>query len=269
MTRRGLFLPPFDVFADPGRVADLAVEAENAGWDGVFVWDHLLYAEPVVEIADPWICCAVIAERTSRIAFGPMVTPLARRRPQVVARQAVSLDRLSGGRLILGFGLGDDGPGELSGFGEETNAKVRAAVLDEGLEVLRGLLSGTAVHHDGPQVVARDVTFLPPPHRSTGIPFWIGGRWPNKAPMRRAARHEGLFVIAVEKPAELTGARDFVAGARAMAGGSISGFDLVVQLPPGEDHRPWIEAGATWVLTQLGPYRMDLDEVREIVRKGP
>lgn len=269
MTRRGLFLPPFDVFADPGRVADLAVEAEDAGWDGVFIWDHLLYAEPVVEIADPWICCAAIAERTSGIAFGPMVTPLARRRPQVVARQAVSLDRLSGDRLVLGFGLGDDGPGELSRFGDETDAKVRAAALDEGLEVLRGLLSGTVVHHDGPQVAARGVTFLPTPYRSTGIPFWIGGRWPNKAPLRRAARYDGLFVIAVQDPADLTGAHDVVAGVRAAAGRSMSGFDLVVQLPPGADHTPWIEAGATWVLTQLGPYRMDLGEVREVVRAGP
>ena len=236
LARRGLFLPPFDVFADPDRVAALAVEAENAGWDGVFVWDHLLYAEPVVEIADPWICCAAIAERTSSIAFGPMVTPLARRRPQVVARQAVSLDRLSGGRLILGFGLGDDGPGELSGFGEETDAKIRAATLDEGLDVLRGLLSGNAVQHDGPQVVARDVTFRPTPERAGGIPFWIGGRWPNKAPLRRAARYDGLFVIAVEKPADLSDARDVVSSARSTAGRPMSGFDFVVQLPPGEDH---------------------------------
>ena len=120
MTRRGLFLPPFDVLADPALVAELAAEAEEAGWDGVFVWDHLLYADPVREIADPWICCAAIAVATSRIQLGPMVTPLSRRRPQVLARQAASLDRLSGGRLVLGFGLGDDGRvGELSRFGEE------------------------------------------------------------------------------------------------------------------------------------------------------
>ena len=138
MSRRGLFLPPFDALADPVLLADLAADAEEAGWDGVFLWDHLLYAEPVTEISDPWTCCAAIAVRTTRLQFGPMVTPLTRRRPQVLARQAATLDRLSGGRLVLGFGLGDDGGvGELSRFGEELDARVRAARLDEGLGLLR------------------------------------------------------------------------------------------------------------------------------------
>jgi alkanesulfonate monooxygenase SsuD/methylene tetrahydromethanopterin reductase-like flavin-dependent oxidoreductase (luciferase family) len=149
VTQRGLFVPPFDALADPRVVADLAVDAEAAGWDGFFVWDHLLYAEPVRSIADPWICCAAVAARTSRMVLGPMVTPLSRRRPHVLARQAASLDLLSGGRLVLGFGLGDDGSvGELSRFGEETDAKTRAAMLDEGLDLLAGLLSGDRVQHE-------------------------------------------------------------------------------------------------------------------------
>ncbi len=270
MTRRGLFLPPFDVLADPGLVADLAVEAEEAGWDGVFVWDHLLYAEPVREIADPWICCAAIAARTSRIQFGPMVTPLARRRVQVLARQAVSLDRLSGGRLVLGFGLGDDGRvGELSRFGEETDAKARAAQLDEGLLVLRQLLSGEPVDHDGPYVPARGVQFLPTATRPGGIPFWIGGRWPNRPPLRRAARHEGLFVISVEEPADLTAARTFLAETRAAQGRGLDDFDVVLQVAPGAAVQPWADVGATWVLTQVGPYHLDLEAVRDLVRAGP
>ncbi|GAA1850379.1 LLM class flavin-dependent oxidoreductase [Microlunatus capsulatus] len=270
MTRRGLFLPPFDVLADPALVAELAAEAEEAGWDGVFVWDHLIYADPVREIADPWICCAAIAAATSRIQLGPMVTPLSRRRPQVLARQAASLDRLSGGRLVLGFGLGDDGRvGELSRFGEETDAKARAAMLDEGLGVLRGLLSGEPVDHDGPHAPARGVTFAPAGTRPGGIPFWIGGRWPNKPPLRRAARHQGAFVIAVETPDDLAGARAVLADVRAAAGAGMDGFDLVVQLGPGEDPAPWADAGATWVLTQVGPYHLDLAEVRRVVRAGP
>ena len=153
--RRGLFLPPFDDLASPRVMADLGQAAEQAGWDGIFVWDHLLYSEPVRAIADPWIVLAAIASRTTRIALGPMVTPLPRRRPAVVARQAVALDELSQGRLILGFGLGDDGGvGELSRFGEQTDAVDRGAALTEGLEVLTGLLSGAPVHHRGEHYVA-------------------------------------------------------------------------------------------------------------------
>jgi alkanesulfonate monooxygenase SsuD/methylene tetrahydromethanopterin reductase-like flavin-dependent oxidoreductase (luciferase family) len=267
MTRRGIFLPPFDVLADPRLVAELAVEAEDAGWDGVFVWDHLLYSEPVQAISDPWICCAAIAAATSRIQFGPMVTPLTRRRPQVLARQAAALDQLSDGRLVLGFGLGDDGRvGELSRFGEEVEPKVRAARLDEGLELVRGLLSGTEVDHDGAHFAARGVEFQPPSTRPGGIPFWIGGRWPNAAPLRRAARHEGAFVISVPGPVGLAQVRETVAAARA---DGLAGFDVVVDLPVGEDAQPWAAAGATWVLTRLGPYDLDLAEVRRVVSAGP
>jgi alkanesulfonate monooxygenase SsuD/methylene tetrahydromethanopterin reductase-like flavin-dependent oxidoreductase (luciferase family) len=267
MSRRGLFLPPFDALADPVLLADLAVEAEEAGWDGVFLWDHLLYADPVTEIADPWTCCAAIAVRTTRLQFGPMVTPLTRRRPQVLARQAATLDRLSGGRLVLGFGLGDDGGvGELSRFGEELDARVRAARLDEGLGLLRRLLAGEQVDHDGEHFAARDVRFLPAATRPGGIPFWIGGRWPNVAPLRRAARHDGAFVISLSGPDDLAGVRQTLTKAR---GGDLTGFDVVVELPADADPAPWEAAGATWVLTRLGPYRLDVADVRRVVRRGP
>jgi alkanesulfonate monooxygenase SsuD/methylene tetrahydromethanopterin reductase-like flavin-dependent oxidoreductase (luciferase family) len=267
MTARGLFVAPFDALADPGVLADLAVEAEDAGWDGFFVWDHLLYGPPVEAIADPWTCCAAIAVRTTRLRFGPMVTPLSRRRPHVLARQAATLDRLSEGRLVLGFGLGDDGEvGELSRFGEETEPRVRAAQLDEGLDLLRELLSGGRVDHDGVHFAARDVRFLPTPARPEGIPFWIGGRFPNRAPLCRAARFDGAFVISLPGPEGLAQVREAVAGARE---NDLGGFDVVVELPPGDDPGPWAAAGATWLLTRVGPYRIDLDEARRVVRAGP
>ena len=275
MTKRGLFLPVFDPLADPRVFADVARQAEEAGWDGLFVWDHLLYAEPVVEIADPWICLAAAAMVTSRIELGIMVTPLSRRRPHVVARQAVSLDRLSGGRLILGFGLGDDGGardgggGELSAFGEVVDPKTRAAMLDEGLEVLTALLSGERVDHDGPHHQAGGVTFLPTATRPGGIPIWIGGRWPNKPPQRRAARFDGYFVIGLDGPGDVAAARTAIVAARAAAGRADDPVELVVQVPAGQDGGPWADAGASWVLTQVGPYRMDLDAVWEVVAAGP
>jgi alkanesulfonate monooxygenase SsuD/methylene tetrahydromethanopterin reductase-like flavin-dependent oxidoreductase (luciferase family) len=275
VSRRGLFVPAFDPLADPRVFASLATQAEEAGWDGLFVWDHLLYADPVVEIADPWICLAAAAMTTSHLQLGTMVTPLSRRRPQVLARQAATLDRLSGGRLILGFGLGDDGGGrngrggELSAFGDTVEPKMRAAMLDEGLEVLTALLSGQEVDHDGVHHTAAGVTFLPPATRPGGIPVWIGGRWPNKPPQRRAARHDGYFVIGLDSPEDVAEARAAIDAARAAAGRADEPVELVVQVPSGADPGSWAAAGATWVLTQVGPYRMDLDEVRKVVAAGP
>ena len=106
--RSGLWLPLFEELADPGAVARLAAEAEERGWHGVFVWDHVRWREPIREVADPWITLTAIATATERVMLGPMVTPLARRRPAKVARETATLDRLSGGRLILGIGLGSD-----------------------------------------------------------------------------------------------------------------------------------------------------------------
>src|SRR6266508_244636 len=139
----GLFLPLFDELADPAIVARLSAEAEEAGWHGVFVWDHVRWREPVVDVADAWITLAAIATSTRRIRLGPMVTPLARRRPVKVARETATLDRLSGGRLTLGVGLGSDRFGsEFSITGEELDERRRGRMLDESLEILGGSLVG-------------------------------------------------------------------------------------------------------------------------------
>src|ERR671921_422583 len=135
--RSGLFLPPFDALADPAVVAQLSAEAEEASWHGVFVWDNLRFQEPVVDVADPWITLAAMATATERIRLGPMITPLARRRPVKVARETATLDRLSGGRLTLGVGLGSDRfAGEYSITGEEVDDRRRARMLDEALDGL-------------------------------------------------------------------------------------------------------------------------------------
>ncbi len=264
--RRGLFFGPFDGLASPQAAAELAAAAERAGWDGVFVWDHLLYAEPVREIADPWITLAAIACATSRVVIGPMVTPLPRRRPAIVAKQAVTLDRLSGGRLVLGFGIGDDGrERELSGFGEETGARARGEMLTEGLEVLTGLLAGDRVEHRGPRYTVDGVRFLPAPQRASGIPIWLAARWPNRAPVRRAARYDGLFPIGLPAPDDLHEMRAWVAA----EGGERAGYDYVLCGPPDADPEPWGSAGATWFLTQIGPYGIDYDAAMAIATAGP
>ena len=147
----GLFLPPFDGLASAkAECRFLAVLAEESGWDGFFVWDHIRYAPQVRDIADPYVFLAVMAARTSRITLGPMVTPLIRRRPQVVARQAVTLDHLSQGRLVMGFGIGDDYPdGELACFGELTNVVERGRAADEAISIFQGLVSGAKVNIAG------------------------------------------------------------------------------------------------------------------------
>jgi alkanesulfonate monooxygenase SsuD/methylene tetrahydromethanopterin reductase-like flavin-dependent oxidoreductase (luciferase family) len=259
-TRRGLFVAPFDPLADPRVVGDLASTAEAAGWDGFFVWDHLQYGERVTAIADVWTCCAAVAMRTEKLLFGPMVTPLARRRPQILARQAASLAVLSGGRFVLGLGLGDDWVGEFSAFADEADPKVRGRMLDEGLEVLTALLGGGPVDHDGVHYAVREVRFRPAP----AVPIWLAGRFGNRAPLRRAARHDGFFVIGLDRPDDLDEVTADLAEHSATAG-----FEVVIELQPQQDPAPWLNRGASWILTRIGPIDLDLAEVRRIVESGP
>ncbi|MEO9181007.1 MAG: LLM class flavin-dependent oxidoreductase, partial [Acidimicrobiales bacterium] len=234
--------------------------------DGIFLWDHMLYDGGVAKILDPYIALAAIASATTTIQLGPMVTPLIRRRPQVVARQAVTLDLLSHGRLILGFGIGDDGEvGELSKFGEVTNARERGDLLSEGLELLTGLLAGEPVRHVGQHYRADGVTFLPTAARPGGIPIWLAARWPNQIPIRRAAKQDGVFVISMTDPSDVAILRGLVTN----EGADLATFDVVVSGFVGDDPSPWAAAGATWFLNWIGPYNLNYDEVREMIAAGP
>jgi alkanesulfonate monooxygenase SsuD/methylene tetrahydromethanopterin reductase-like flavin-dependent oxidoreductase (luciferase family) len=264
--RQGLFFPPFDGIADPHRLVDLARAAEAAGWDGLFLWDHLLYSGDVTKILDPHISLAAIAAATTTIQLGAMVTPLVRRRPQVVARQAVTLDLLSNGRLILGFGIGDDGDvGEFSKFGEITDARERGRMLSEGLAVLTGLLSGESVNHHGEHYALTDVTFQPTSSRPGGIPIWLASRWPNPAPIRRAAHFDGVVIIQMTDPGDVAGLRARLTD----DGADLEHFDVVVTGFIGDDPTPWAKAGVDWFLNWIGPYDLDFDEVREMIVEGP
>ncbi len=264
--RQGLFFPAFDGLANPRRLVELAVLAESAGWDGIFLWDHLLYDGGVTNILDPYVALTAMATATTTIQLGPMVTPLIRRRIQVVARQAVTLDLVSNGRLILGLGIGDDGDvRELSRFGEVTDAKERGAMLSEGLAVLTGLLSGAPVRHAGEHYTIDDVTFLPRAARPGGIPIWLAARWPNPRPLRRAATQAGAFVISMNEPGEVATLR----GLLVEGGADLETFDVVVSGAPGDDPTPWAQAGVTWFLTWIGPYNLRFEEVRAIIGEGP
>src|SRR3954449_2533843 len=202
--RRGIFVAPFDELFDPNVVARLAARAEERGWDGFFVWDHIRYSPPASAVADPWVTLAAVASATERLRLGPLVTPLARRRVHKVARETVTLDALSGGRLVLGVGLGSDDHGELEPFGEVEDPRERERLLDTGLRRLAAYWGGE---------------FDPPPVQRPRIPVWVAGGWaarrpgrraggrgggvargPARRPVRRAARWDGLFPIDLPGP---------------------------------------------------------------------
>jgi alkanesulfonate monooxygenase SsuD/methylene tetrahydromethanopterin reductase-like flavin-dependent oxidoreductase (luciferase family) len=234
MSRRGIFVAPFEELADAAVIARLAARAEQAGWDGFFLWDHVDYRDPVSAIADPWVCMAAIACATERVLIGPLITPPARRRIHKLARETVTLDRLSNGRLIFGAGLGSDNSGEFSKFGEEADARTRAQLLDEGLARLAAYWAGE---------------FEPRPLQQPRIPVWLASRWPNRKPLARAANWDGLFPIDLPGPDALA---ELVAEVRELRAGDDGPYDFVVTNPAGTDPAPWEAAGATWCLTGFG-----------------
>ena len=269
--RSGLFLPPFDELADPVIVARLAAEAEEAGWDGVFLWDHVRWREPVVEVADPWITLAAIAAATTSVRLGPMVTPLARRRPVKVARETATLDRLSGGRLTLGVGLGSDRfAGEFSMTGEEVDDRRRGRMLDESLEILAAAWSGEPVHHRGEHYTVDGVRFLPRPVQRPGVPVWVAGFYGKPKPLRRAAGYQGFFPVNLEHPEQLAEMVAELTALRKDAGGrEAEPYDVVAALAPGGDPAPYAAAGATWWVVDFPADAVSVDQVRGVIRDGP
>ena len=196
--RFSINIPNFGDFADPRTVADVAASAEAAGWDGLFVWDHVVHDKAKRRgqpFGDPWILLTAAALATSRLKLGTMVTPIARRRPEQLARQVATLDVLSGGRVIFCAGLGGPVEDDFGSFGDTTDPVVLAERLDEGLELLRRYWSGKQVNHDGRHYQVRDVTLLPASAQRPRPPVWIGGFWPHRRPMRRAARWDGAVPL--------------------------------------------------------------------------
>ena len=248
--RRGLFLAPFDELVDPWVLVELAVAAESRGWDGVFLWDHIVHRPPVSAVADPWVVLSAIATRTERLRLGPMVTPLSRRRVQKLARETLTLDHLSRGRLTLGVGLGSSNPAELEPYGEVVDPRERARLLDERLSRLAELWAGE---------------FQPRPVQQPRIPVWVAGRWPKRRPLARALQWDGFFPIELPGPDALAELAGEIASQRPAGAGR---FDLVVEIEPGEDAAPWVTAGATWVLTGFDRTPR-LDEVRSAIEAGP
>lgn len=272
--RFGVYVPTLGEY-DVRALAALAREAEAAGWDGVFVWDHLLWVPDGVatrDLADTTVALAAIALATERIRFGALVTPLARRRPWKLARETATLDRLSGGRLVVGVGLG--GRADVDPVGEGRPERERAALLDESLEVLAALWSGEPVTHRGERLRLDGARVRPAPLQRPRIPVWVGGSWPSRPPFRRAARWDGAVplsrgsLLGAPSPDELRDCRRLIEAHREGRGP----FDLVVVAEGGG--RPGLvpdyeRAGATWWLDAVNPRLEGVDSFRARVREGP
>ena len=272
-------VPNVGPFGDPSLLVELAVAAEEHGWDGFFVWDHQLWRDPRWDVADPVVVIAAVAARTARVRVGILVNVLARRRVGKVARESVTLDLLSGGRLVVGAGLGSL-DAEFTAFGESGDTRERAARLDESLSLLDALWGGEPVTARGEYLTAAEVTMLPRPVQRPRIPIWCGGRWPNKAPFRRAARWDGVMPTHLSyglgetmPPEELRAAIQYTRGHRT-AGGP---FDVALEgrtdgaAPDrGAGHvTPYLEAGLTWWIEALGWWRGTPADAMTRVRQGP
>jgi alkanesulfonate monooxygenase SsuD/methylene tetrahydromethanopterin reductase-like flavin-dependent oxidoreductase (luciferase family) len=253
-----LSVPPF---TDPAEVVSLAVGAEASGWDGFFLWDHLRW-DDVVEVHDPWVLLGAIARETSTIRLGTMVTPLSRRRPQVVAKHLTTLDHLSGGRTTFGVGLGDPPDLDFSDFGDEASYATRAAITDEGLTVLAGLLGEGRVAHRGAHLDVH-ASVRPRPVQRPRIPIWFAGRAPNARPLARAKAWDGYVPIA-NPPLSPDALASYV-GERPR-----DDWDLVAQWAPGFTAEEFAAAGATWLVRSVWPNEEGwLDELREMAAAGP
>jgi alkanesulfonate monooxygenase SsuD/methylene tetrahydromethanopterin reductase-like flavin-dependent oxidoreductase (luciferase family) len=270
-------LPNVGEYGDPRLLVKLAEEAEAAGWDGVFVWDHVAYRERGWRVADPYVVVSAIAAATSRVRIGVLVSALARRRPWKLARETASLDVLSGGRLVVGAGLGSQAREEFAAFGEDPDPRVRAEKLDEGLEILAGLWSGEAFSHHGRHYTVDETVFLPRPLQRPRIPIWVAGRWPARPPFRRAARWDGVVATFADvghaqtpDPAQLAAVVDYTLSRRDSAD---TPFDVVIEgqssgVDPGL-LAPFEAVGLTWWVEKLGWFRGSVDATRERVRRGP
>lgn len=271
---------PFD--EEPSLTVQLACDAEAAGWDGVFVWDG-------INGNDAWVTLAAIAASTERIKLATMLTPISRRRPWKLAQEAATLDRLSGGRAILPVGLGAPETG-FDLFGEETDRKRRAEMLDEGIDVLTGLWSGEPFSYEGKHYPVGETTWFPVPVQRPRVPIWVVGAWPRMKSMRRVLRCDGIIpqkmggtqppaspeeAWAMMSPDDIRAIRKWLA-----ENGAADSFDVVWEGDtPGDEParaaeitRMWAEAGVTWWLEAVwnAPRtRAGVEGMRERINQGP
>lgn len=259
--RYGLSFPPF---CSPSAVVSLAVDAEAAGWDGFFLWDHLRWRPELrLDVHDPWVLLGAAAQMTSSMTLGTMVTPLARRRPWQVAKSLTTLDHLSEGRAALGVGVGEPSDADFGDFGDPATHKARASVLDDALDLIDALLRGGPVDHHGPHFTIR-TELLPVPVQRPRPPIWVAAVAPHRKPLERARRWDGIVPISSSDgrlgPADL---RAYVGQAPR------PDWDVLSQWAPGVPAAEYADVGATWLIDSAWPEGDWLREFGDRVRQGP
>jgi alkanesulfonate monooxygenase SsuD/methylene tetrahydromethanopterin reductase-like flavin-dependent oxidoreductase (luciferase family) len=257
--RYAVSIPPF---TDPATLLGLARDAEAAGWDGVFLWDHVQWSRDVAPgVLDPWVMLGAIAQVTERVRLGTMVTPLSRRRPWVVAKHLATLDRLSAGRVVFGVGLGAPPDRDFADLGDEGDPRRRAAMLDEGLDLLDGLLRGPVRHAGQHYTVTAHLE--PAPVQRPRPRFWVAAVVPHRRPLARARRWDGIVPIG---PADLVSPE---AIGDYLGDDLPDGWDVVLPWSPGVPAAEYADAGATWLVESPRPDGDWVEELRGRLRRGP
>lgn len=274
----------FGIVTSAGTVhqyIEMAKEAEAHGWDGVFAWDDITVGP--MDSFDAWVTLGAMAAVTERVTLGSMVFSLARRRPWKVARETVTVDRISNGRFVLPVGFGGEWDGGYSRVNTDTtDRKSRREKLDECLEILELAWTGEPVTYSGKHYQCTDLVFNPGPVSQPRIPVWTVGAWPFERSLARSARWDG--VIAAHKPAEgdeftpippetIASIRDWMSERRE----TMEGFDIIVEgVTSGTDHvanqdrlGPLAEAGATWWIESRWGDDVTGEVLLERIRQGP
>ncbi|HEY1349607.1 MAG TPA: LLM class flavin-dependent oxidoreductase [Ktedonobacteraceae bacterium] len=271
----GFIIPDGDIHT----ISAMAREAEAAGWDGVFYWDGI-FIEGKARMYDPWVVLAALAVCTTRVRLGAILTPLARRRPWKLARETASVDHLSGGRLVVPVGLGTLDDGGFASVGEATARRVRAELLDEGLEILTGLWSGQPFGYQGKHYHIEPMTFTPAPLQKPRIPLWVVGAWPREKSMQRVLRYDGLLPNKLNSdgtqadvtPDDIRAMKAYIAQHRTLR----TPFDIISEgETPGDDParaaaivRPYAQAGSTWWM-EARWQATTIEEIRTRILQGP
>jgi len=258
--RTAVSLPPF---TDAATLVAMAVQAERAGWDGVFLWDHVVFQRRSrLDVHDPWVLLGAVAQATERVRLGTLVTPLARRRPWMVAKHLATLDHLSGGRAVLGVGIGEPSDDDFAAFGEPSDQRHRAGMLDEALTVLDGLLCGAVVHEGEHYRI--DSELLPRPVQRPRPPIWVAAVAPHRRPLARAVRWDGVVPLAGFEPPTPDRLAGYLAGVEAPPG-----WEVVATWAPGVPAAEYSGAGATWLVEGCWPEGDWVAELRRRIAAGP
>jgi len=272
----GLYVPNFGKSSHPQNLVEMAVEAEKSGWDGFFLWDHLVEWDKRLPLSDSLTTLAGIAAKTKKMRIGTTLSPIPRYKPWAVARQVTTLDHMSNGRMILSVGLGAVESCDYARFGEDPDNRVLAEKLDESLRIITGLWTGKKFNFQGKHFRVKPSVFLPTPKQRPRIPIWVGGFWPRKGPFIRAAKWDGVLPLRVPEklpqPEDIREIVEFIEKHRKDEGRfdvATIGWTIGNSPRDREKIQRYAKAGTTWWLESLYTKRDSPEKMLSSIRKGP